>query len=200
MSEGQARGNQHVKASEKVPLDPKTFTVPVAQGTPGADVAMVSARRAQAVALRLAGLTYEQIAKEVGYADRSVARLAVVHALHGVQVQGVEALRSQEGDALELEIMRLDRLTAAIWQRAVGTGAMPANLDAIAEVRQLSRQRLKLMESRRKLFGIDAPLKVEVSEGVDEELGALRAALAADPMFVVIDGELADPPAEQVAS
>jgi hypothetical protein len=63
----------------------------------------VLARQSKAVALRLSGLTFDQVAEHAGYASRSAARGAVLRALKDVEVSNVDELR-------RLESLRLDRL------------------------------------------------------------------------------------------
>ena len=149
----------------------------VMQGTNGKEVARLTARRAKAVALRIAGLSYSQIAEQVGYSDKSAARHAVMQSLDGIMVENVERLR-------EVEAMRLDRLQAAVWQRA-----MSGDDAAI-------RTALRIIESRARLLGLNAPVVIEMTEGVDRQLGELRALLAQDTnLYVVTD--LGEPAGEQ---
>jgi hypothetical protein len=58
-------------------------------------------KQLQALTLRKAGATYEQIAEAVGYRDKSGARKAVEAALR-------ETLREPAEEVRELERMRLD--------------------------------------------------------------------------------------------
>lgn len=155
-------------AARDTPLDPTELDTPVGKGGESQDKALVTARQAKAVALRLSGLSYEQVATEVGYYDRGAARLAVMTALKNVQAQNVEELR-------ELEGARLDRLQAAVWRQA-----MQGDVQSVRAV-------IRISERRSKLLGLDAPLKVEWTGEVDAQLGELRAAMAEDGIFVVTD-------------
>src|ERR1035437_476859 len=74
--------------------------------------ALADARRARAVELRIAGVTYEGIAAELGYANRGTVYRVVSEALKKQTVEAVEQLRS-------LEVERLDTLQHAVWQRAM---------------------------------------------------------------------------------
>lgn len=102
-------------------------------------------RAQKALDLRLAGMTYAAIAESLDYADRSGPRKAVDGLLKQVEHEGVAELRQVEGH-------RLDRLQRAVWINAVG-----GNLDAIKTV-------LSIMDRRAKLFGLNAPVALHVSE------------------------------------
>jgi hypothetical protein len=105
-------------------------------------------RQLRALELRLAGVTYQQIADELGYAGRQGAFKAVEAALK-------LTLREPADNLRRISAERLDRATLAIW-RAVNAG----DLQAI--------DRLLRIEARRaKLLGLDAPQRQEVA-GVDD--------------------------------
>ena len=74
--------------------------------------ALAAARRVRAVELRTAGHTYDQIATELGYANRGTVYRVVANALETQTVESVENLRS-------LEVERLDLLQVAVWQKAM---------------------------------------------------------------------------------
>jgi hypothetical protein len=65
-------------------------------------------RRAQAVQMRLAGHTFDEIATELHYHDRGTAYRAVKLALSQVGREDARELR-------DLDLMRLDRMLAIIW-------------------------------------------------------------------------------------
>jgi hypothetical protein len=121
----------------------------------------VLARQSKAVALRLSGLTFDQVAEHAGYASRSAARGAVLRALKDVEVSNVDELR-------RLESLRLDRLLAACWQ-----GAVKGDAALIREARRIT-------ETRARLLGLNAPIQIEDVTGVDDEINQLRTALAAE--------------------
>lgn len=103
-----------------------------------------AARRVRCVELAGAGKTYEQIAAEVGYANKSSARKAVVTALAAREVEAVEELR-------RLEVARLDALQAASWDDALS-----------GDIRAVDRI-LRIITLRAKLLGLfeteSAPVK-----------------------------------------
>lgn len=150
------------------PVDPAEFPNSTQRGIPGQDPARLSARRAKAVTLRIAGMTYVQIAVECDYSDPAVARRAVVQALESVMVEQVEHYRA-------LEASRYDRLTAAVWPQAL-RGDTKSVMTALA----ISARRCKLL-------GLDAPVVLEIHDGIDTELKALAAELATDGTFIVTD-------------
>lgn len=126
------------------------------QGVPGHDLARASARRAQAVALRLAGMTYEEIAVQAGYSDKSAARHAVLRALDRVEAESVQEYR-------ELENARLDRAQAAIWTQVVA-----GDIKAVLAFLRLSARRARMN-------GLDAPQAVTVSTPDRVQLEAMIA-------------------------
>jgi hypothetical protein len=97
-------------------------------------------RQVRALALRANGLSYEEIAAEVGWRSRSSAFEAVQAAMAAIQFEAVNELRFLEG-------LRLDQLQAAFWGRAIGGDTKAA------------RVVLAVMERRARLFGLDGPVK-----------------------------------------
>ena len=95
-------------------------------------------RKARAVELALQGLSYDAIAKEVGYANRGTAWRTVTKALAERTDMAVRQLRAMEGE-------RLDALQKAVWGEAVA-----GDLKAVDAV-------LKVIHARVRLFGLDAP-------------------------------------------
>ncbi len=92
-------------------------------------------RRARAVELATQGHTYDQIASEVGYANRGTAYRVVRKALDENVADAVEEYR-------EVEVARLNALQAAVWDRAIA-----GDLQAVDAV-------LKLVQARVKLLGL----------------------------------------------
>ena len=99
-------------------------------------------REVKVLELRRAGLTWQKIAVEVGYADPTGAYAAYKRAVKRVLQEPAEEVRQQEID-------RLDRLQVAVWPRA-----MKGDDRAINTI-------LRLMERRAKLLGLDAAQKVQ---------------------------------------
>ncbi|BAX97127.1 hypothetical protein MSTE_01810 [Mycobacteroides stephanolepidis] len=100
-------------------------------------------RAAHALDLRTSGMTYAAVAVELGYSDESGPRKAVDRLLSRIEHEGASELRQLEGQ-------RLDAMQRAIW-----TQACEGDIDSIKAV-------LSVMARRAKLFGIDAPQRVQV--------------------------------------
>ena len=107
--------------------------------------------------LRVIGHTYEEIASKCGYASASGAWQAYKRATEEMIFESAEEVR-------QLELLRLDDMTAAIWP-----SALAGDLPSINVV-------LKIMDRRAKLLGLDKPEKVEINKwdldysNIDEEV------------------------------
>lgn len=102
-------------------------------------------KQQQAVQLRMAGATLNQIASELGYASDSGAYKAIMRELEQTahdQSESTEAVR-------QLEIKRLDSMLFPIWN-SVLTGDLQATTTA-----------LRIQERRASLLGLDAPKQVD---------------------------------------
>jgi hypothetical protein len=142
----------------------------VERATPAKIVAVE--RQRQALELRLAGLTFEAIAREVGYSNRSSAADAVTAALRATVQVPADDLR-------QLECERLDSLLSAMWPKAVGGSHLAVD------------RCLAIMERRARLLGLDAPLRLRQEvitaddidraiRGMNEQADALEAAQLAN--------------------
>jgi hypothetical protein len=100
-------------------------------------------RRAKALELRLAGRTFDEIAAELDYADRTTAYRAVERALTGLGRHDAEQLR-------DLDLARLERLFAAVWP-----AASAGELDAVDRA-------LKIIERRGRILGYERPSLVHI--------------------------------------
>lgn len=128
---------------------------------------------ARAARLRARGLSYRAIAAELGYAEHSSARDAVLRALAAApQEAGAEA-RQVELDRLDRLVEKATRImeTAHLAYNNKGVvewegAALEDDAPALAAVAALMR----LSESRRKLLGLDAEQKISVSGDVRYEL------------------------------
>lgn len=125
--------------------------------------AATAERRGKAIAMRLAGLDYETIAKRLGYrGGRGAACKDIERAL----VANIAAQRTSTEEYREVELLRLDRLQAASWQAAAA-----GDLRSIETV-------LRIIDRRCKLLGLDAPVRAEVVT-LDYLDAAIREAEAA---------------------
>jgi len=102
------------------------------------DRALASWRRSEAIRLKTAGCTYEQIAEHLGYANRGTVHRIVQQALDVREVESVDELR-------RLELDRLDALHASLWPLAMG-GHVPSVLALI-----------RIVDLRTRLLGLQAP-------------------------------------------
>ena len=99
-------------------------------------------RAAKALELRMEGLTFEVIAKTVGYNSKQAAHDAVKRALDAIT-------REPAQDLIKLDLERLD----VLWQIQY-LNAQGGDVQAMAAC-------MKIMERRAKLLGLDAPAKQE---------------------------------------
>lgn len=125
-------------------------------------------REAEVLKLRRGGLTFDLIAKELGFKHASGAHKAYVNACKRIIVSDVEEIRNVEAE-------RLDIAQSAIWSRVL-RGEIPA-------IQTLVR----IMERRARLFGLDAPTKAQVdittydTSTIDAEVQRLVALLDSQP-------------------
>ncbi|MFJ2518664.1 hypothetical protein ACIOWF_06800 [Cellulosimicrobium cellulans] len=121
-------------------------------------------KRQKVLELRRAGMTFDEIARRVGYANRGGARKAYEAALADAGVSPT----TEQTRALELD--RLDRLQTALWARAVR-----GDLAVIDRVLKISEHRMRL-EARPE--GNDHAMRtalertVEKSELIDKDVDA----------------------------
>lgn len=132
------------------------------------DIMKVIDRETEAIRLRRQGLTYEEVAKAVGYSSAPVAWTAVKRGM-------TKALREAADDLREFEAQRLDTAMAAIWD------------DVLTGDRSAIMCLVKLVQERAKLFGLYAPTQIKqeitVYEGgseLDKEVQRLAELLAAN--------------------
>jgi hypothetical protein len=131
-----------------------------------------AARRAQVLKARLAGASFQDIGRQLGISDTR-AHQFYTDALRRTVQEPADQLR-------RLECARLDALQAHLTPLlAQPDQVIPAALAL-----------LKVQESRRKLFGLDAPARLAANvavreltvDAIDDELARLTAELAAlDP-------------------
>lgn len=126
-----------------------------------------SERQRRALELRLAGISYDGIARQLQYASRSGAYKAVDTALRATLREPADSLR-------KISAERLDRATTVVW-RAIGAG----DLKAVDVLVRLEARRARLfgldVPERRELSGPDgAALQVDLSGLSDRELAELE--------------------------
>ena len=142
-------------------------------------------RDATAAELRADGLTYQQIADQLGMSDRGEAWRAVQKAKADVAREPVAKLIQTEAAQLDslyvaaLEVLERDHVMVSHGRIVKGDDGQPLLDDGpkLAAVRELRA----LRESYRRLFGVDAPSRVSVDA---QQLGAEISAL-----FDRVDGD-----------
>ena len=116
-------------------------------------------RHLQALELRKAGVTYEVIAGQLGYANASGARKAVLSALKAT-------LREPAAELRELELARLDAMLLPLWRRV-----QAGDEKAIDRALRIMERRARLLGLDRKTADGEVPDTVKVVvEYVDAEL------------------------------
>jgi len=120
-------------------------------------------KRAEVVRLVQAGLSFEVIAEQVGYADRTTAYKAWRDACK-------ETVRVPTQEVVNLELERLDALQAGLWDKAVA-----GDFQAVDRA-------LAILTRRSRLLGLDVPVTqrvdLTVSDAQDAELRRLAEELA----------------------
>jgi hypothetical protein len=101
--------------------------------------------------LRARGLTFEEIAQEVGYAGRQGAKEAYDAALRWWGREAVDDLRTVEGERLEL-----------LWRRVYARVARSEDLGTV-EFARLLDSAVRLSQRKAALWGLDAPRQYEVT-------------------------------------
>lgn len=137
-----------------------------AQGDPGHDQAGEYLRGIKLIRLRRARLTYAQIAAEMGYYDASAARQALLRALDRHEADDARTLRILENHALDADESTL-------------RGIIGNTQASAAERIRAVDARTRLSARRSRLNGLDAPIQVAISAGVEADLADALTDLAA---------------------
>lgn len=122
----------------------------------------------RAVELRLAGATFQRIADVLGYQDRSGAKRAYERALDVLKDDLAPTVAQHRTE----QLLRLETLLTSVWGKAQQPSD-PDHLKAIETAR-------KLLERQARLLGLDAPLRVAVSDEVDAQIETLLAEMQAN--------------------
>lgn len=122
-------------------------------------------RERRALELRKQGMTYDKIAQELGFANRSSARDCVQRCL-------ARTVREPADEVRQLECERLDALLQALWPRA-----MEGNTRSVEVA-------LQVMDRRARLLGLDMPerkvVEVLTADVVDRAIQELEIQLAVE--------------------
>ncbi len=137
-----------------------------------------------AVALRLAGAQWGEIARTLGYPTARAAAVATEKALE-------RELRTPEGreKARALVGARLDRLLRSVWSKAINEES-PEHLPAVGKAREI-------IGDHRKLYGLDAPTEMIVHSPTQSEIEqwvsrVVSVSTEVVEEFDIIDGEVLD--------
>lgn len=156
---------------------------------PGSKVVPTTGRTPRAaVALRLAGAPYADIADTLGYADANEARQAVELELaaSSTDVEARDKLRMESA-------ARLERLMRGVWAKAVDPSD-PEHLPAV-------RVALTLVDRHIRLLGLDAPTEVVVHTPTTAEIDAWVAMMLRQRAGgEVIEGEVLEEQVLEVGS
>lgn len=130
-------------------------------------------RDADAARLRAEGRTYQQIANELGYADKGEAWRGVQRCIREVrQEAGAEliAVEAAELDRLYTEALGVLERDHVLVQfgKVIEVDGVP-EIDTAPKLAAIDRL-VRIRESYRKLFGLDQPAKQEISGGVKYEV------------------------------
>lgn len=118
----------------------------------------------QVLELRLSGVTFEMIAKKVGFASAGACYNAYKRALIRTLQEPADAVR-------EAEVARLDRLMQSVWVSALRGDVR--SVDAV----------LRIMDRRARYLGLDAPTKSQMEvttydkDSIDAEVAKLVSLL-----------------------
>jgi len=118
-------------------------------------------RRTKATALRIAGMDWQSIADQLGYSSRGAACTDVSRALEA----NLAELRDKAEEMRSIESMRLDRLQASLWPKAV-KGDVKA-IDAV----------LRIIDRRMRLLGLHQIPSTSGLEAARSMLGSLAEGL-----------------------
>ncbi len=100
--------------------------------------ALASARKCRAIQLKLQGLTYQQIADELGYTSRGTV-YKIIKTAQATQLTGAVE------EHLDIEVSRLNALQAAVWP-----AAMSGDLRALVVA-------ARIIDARCRLLGLIGP-------------------------------------------
>lgn len=131
-----------------------------------------TAKRIEAMGLRMAGLSYEQVAERMG--------VDALEAEHLVELN-FQRVRNRSADSMrDLENARLDRLQAAVWP-----DALKGDTNAVNAVLAISARRSRMN-------GLDAPRQVALSVSVRQEMEQALSDLREVVLGEVVEPELRD--------
>lgn len=129
------------------------------------DIALDQMRGVALMKDKALGFTYAELAERHGYADVSGARQALLRALDRHEADSAATLRAVENERYELD------------QRVLRTMIGDPNLSAEKRIRAIDA-RTRSVARYARLNGLDAPVQVQLSAGVQAELADALEELA----------------------
>lgn len=148
-----------------------------------------AARRAQATEMKRRGYTWPQIAEQLGYGSPAVAAQDVLRALEEAnrlvreRLDGYRQLEGEKLDALERLMWAIARKKHILAQhgKVIFDPETGEPMIDQAPLFMAADRLVKIAERRAKLFGWDAPTKLEVraTNELDTDIAGLLAQLAA---------------------
>lgn len=109
-------------------------------------------KRADAIRLRIGGMSYDEIARRLGYSDRTGAFKAVEAGRKAIISEPAEELVTMEAE--RLDAMLTESFDVLAEAKTAGEGELI--LKAVDRV-------VRISESRRRLLGLDAPTRTDVT-------------------------------------
>lgn len=139
------------------PTHPTGVSSDEKEGTSGEVVRARDRKANAAIQLRIAGATWDEIAQSLGFPTARSALVATERALE-------KELKAEENQTAmrSLAGKRLERLLRGVWTKAIDP-AHPEHLVAVDKARQI-------IDRHAKLYGLDAPTEVVVSNPAQQEL------------------------------
>lgn len=168
-------------------VDPRPTTGARKGGPRGSTVLARNRKAAAALDLSLSGMTWENIARAMGYPTPRAARVAVERALAKELSEDTDAKDRMRAKA----DMQLSRLLRSLWSKAIDPDH-PDHLIANSKAREL-------IADHRKLYGLDAPSEVivhnptttQIDEWVARVLNARPDQISVEEYDVIV-GEVVD--------
>lgn len=123
-------------------------------------------KQTQAVALARQGKSYDEIAAALGWKTRSGAYQAVQAVLGRADYAAADGLRNSQGLEIDYYNSQFRSRFDELW--ALGVPATDAACKVLDRI-------VRLMERRARLFGLDAPIRVDatVSDATDKAIAEL---------------------------
>lgn len=136
--------------------------------------------RADALALRRQGLTYEQVGKELGIPKKSAWRL-IQSAIQDITYESVQEVR-------QIELSRLDAMLRGVWEKAIR-----GDVKAIVAALKISEHRCRLTGAYPKDMAPSGGVNVNIT--VEQIIAQLQTLPAAELQRAAAGGfQVSEPP------